>query len=592
MPIEIIDLYVYFYIHTIILTIHRDDDSEIITSTQRPISIDETPVKRHKRNNYLDELANFLQKSDSDSDEATSTCLKRKAKSPTPIISSPIPSVRVPSPIRSPVKSNLFIPETSEIQTHISISSSPEKEITKLKSDLSEEILIKHNVLLSSPEKDFLTSSSIGEIKISNKPKDLSKIQKSTNDFLNKLNTKDAQNSKQLNILKNKTLEKEYGLQIDTSFSDPIQSTSINDSILISLDAECESAIEPSTVITKRAKTLDSNRSRLSKDERDSIKLNKELNKKNQKLFKELNKVKRTKVELLQEMIMNMPSQLIAMFTSNDFDLSEELESIQIKSISTKSFDENLIYWERKSNSRYDSEKDFFTPVEFHLIKESQNCYVFEILNFIKIIETKSIEEILDLFKSKKNIILLIGLDHFITKLKNIEYREYTRKVRENMSQSQSQPESQPKRKSKEKGPVTTLSIKEIESIISTLRINGVKIFPTKNYHEALLWLRSFTYTIASSRYDKFERNLEFANIGTIKSGINSQDTFEKMLLQFKRMSNLKLRLIVQEFQNFKNLLDFVNDGNNLSDININGELNLQITKFLKSLNENDILKS
>lgn len=68
---------------------------------------------------------------------------------------------------------------------------------------------------------------------------------------------------------------------------------------------------------------------------------------------------------------------------------------------------------------------------------------------------------------------------------------------------------------------ISSYSSDQIEAEVAQLQVNGFKVFPTKTTHETLLWLKSFTYTISSARYDKVERNPDLANIGTIKSGVN-----------------------------------------------------------------------
>jgi hypothetical protein len=410
------------------------------------------------------------------------------------------------------------------------------------------------------------------------------------------------------------------------SYSDPINHSFTNDSIVVDDDDYEENdeksgvnidILAPPVAVARpaiRTQTLDSARSRKSKEERELMKQQKEKEKQSKKLYNELNKSTRTKEELLGEMIINIPRKIKDLFEEAKLSLTAEMRPIQVKPvISGFGLKANLITWERKSNSKYIKQLDCFEPVEFHLIKERQSSLVFHVDDFIKIIEEDNEIDVIKKFKDTLTttkdgqegymnmIILIIGLDSFVSKIKNIENREYTKRVRENMQTSDTQapaapssaaaPASQPsKRKTKAKDPITKLSISEIEGIISKLRVHGMKIFPTKNVHETMTWLKSFTYTISGARYDKYERNQDLANIGVIKSGVNKQDTFEKMLMQFKRMNSLKASKIIRHFGTLKELSEFLNSGNTLKDY-LGGELEVQVTRFFKTLDENHILK-
>ena len=54
---------------------------------------------------------------------------------------------------------------------------------------------------------------------------------------------------------------------------------------------------------------------------------------------------------------------------------------------------------------------------------------------------------------------------------------------------------------------------------------------------EAIDWLHSFTYTIGSSLYDKFQRNSSLANIGTVRLGSDRRTTFIELLKKFNLMT-------------------------------------------------------
>lgn len=269
--------------------------------------------------------------------------------------------------------------------------------------------------------------------------------------------------------------------------------------------------------------------------------------------LKEANKVTRTKEQLLDEMIMDIPK--IVFSTIKHKKCESELDGIETR----ESFREDpYVSWQRKVTSKYDTVTDSFIPTSPHVIDEGKCCLVYNVKDFASMMQ---METLLSKFKKFRRdhpefdciVIMIVEWEQLIQRLKNAENRQYTARMRDG--------EPEPQKKKRKASVEDSLSLKEMEDTISELQVAGFRIFTTKSIHESTIWLKSFTHAIAGARYDKLERNPEFANVGAIKSGKDSQDTYFQMLLQLKFMTEVRAQRVMSVMPTLKSLHKCVKSG-------------------------------
>lgn len=333
--------------------------------------------------------------------------------------------------------------------------------------------------------------------------------------------------------------------------------------------------------------------------------------KQDRQLYQDANRSNRKKDDLMAEMIIRIPHQVIKDFEGNDHKV--ELAPIEIQEVSNS---ENVVSWSRKIRAKYDANTDTFQPCDLQILDENICAFIYTASDFLQIMEMETLTTKFTEFKRNNKqygnfIIIINGYEQALQKLKNQENRNYTAKVRSQMNSTTNLADDDgfepgmagtggPKKKTRAKpksraSAISSLTHDEIEAEIAQLQVHGFKIFPTKTTHETLLWLRSFSYTISSARYDKLERNPDLANIGTIKSGVNTHDTYLKMLLQFKFMTEVKAKKIIDVLPTMLDLYNAVNcnriplglDGRPLMNSNIHSS----VRTLLSTMNDGELLE-
>lgn len=304
--------------------------------------------------------------------------------------------------------------------------------------------------------------------------------------------------------------------------------------------------------------------------------------------LKEANKVSRTKEQLLGEMIIHVPKTVMSAIKHKKCEC--ELEGVEVR----ESFREDpYVTWQRNVTSEYDSITDSFIPTSPRVIDEDKCCFVYDAKEFVTMMEMETLLTRFTSFRAEHPqypsiVIFLVEWEQLIQKLKNAENRRYTERMRGGEV-------NQPKRKKKQ-SIEDTLDLKELEETIIELQVHGFKVFPTKNVHETSIWLKSFTYAIASARYDKLVRNPDFANVGTIKSGKDVNDTYFQMLLQLKFMTEVRARRVVEALPTLTSMITSVQrgrlpigrDGRTVMHSNIE----LSVMKLFSSTDENELLNA
>jgi hypothetical protein len=340
--------------------------------------------------------------------------------------------------------------------------------------------------------------------------------------------------------------------------------------------------VQPSNPVrtTERSKTD------VTAENRAQAKATKQQQREELRRLKEANKVNRTKEQLLGEMIIHIPKIVFSLMKHKKCE--GELEGIEIR----ESFREDpCVTWQRKVVSEYDKATDFFIPTSPRIIDEFKCCLIYDAKEFFAMMEMETLLIKFIRFKTdhpefESIVIILVEWEQLVQKLKNAENRRYTERMRD-------EPEKTKKRR-KKPSIEDIADLQQLEETVAELQVNGFKIFTTKNMHETSVWLKSFTYAISMARYDKLERNPEFANIGSIRSGKDTQDVYLQMLLQFKFMTEVRAKRVVEVIPSLESLYRSVQNGSlplgRDGKTAMNSNVESAVKRFFKSKNENELL--
>lgn len=265
-----------------------------------------------------------------------------------------------------------------------------------------------------------------------------------------------------------------------------------------------------------------------------SQKTNQKDEKFSKKDWKEANKATRKKEEILSEMIIELASSVESKLSGTYFD--EVFTGTQCRKKTT-----NIpsISWKRKVKAILNIQKDIFEPCEPRELSEKVIVLFYEADVLIELIQKGSLRVDHDLAvrsarAEEPNIdyyvmVMVTGLKEYLRKLQGIEDRAY----RDQMLEKMNEPVSK-KRKQEE----VVLKASEAQLCIQQAGVDfGLNMFSVRNQHEAIDWLHSFTYTIGSALYDKFQRNASLANIGTVRLGTDQRSTFIEILKKFNLMT-------------------------------------------------------
>lgn len=338
---------------------------------------------------------------------------------------------------------------------------------------------------------------------------------------------------------------------------------------------------------------------RMSKEQREELKQLQAQQKLNQKLFKTANKSKREKAELINEMTLNLSPELMKIFKTID-DHQEILKDLEINV--KPQLNENLVTFSRKATSVYDFSVDLFCPSEPFVIHEKQAVLIYTAERFIAMVEEHKALSTFQNFQKDNDlkfnnlIVVIMGYDSLISKIRAQHRRKHAALVRQQL-----QPTSEPttttngRKKSKPVNEIA-LTVDEIDETISLLEVNSIKTFTTKNIYDTLTRLRSFAYTISSSRYDKNERNPDFATIGALKSGKDLDQSYLFMLQTLPMMTEPRAKRVMEKIPTFRRLYETVaggrsllgNDGKNL----FPGSIETMVRRLFSSEDEELLLRN
>ncbi|RLV96687.1 Crossover junction endonuclease EME1 [Spathaspora sp. JA1] len=306
------------------------------------------------------------------------------------------------------------------------------------------------------------------------------------------------------------------------------------------------------------------------------------------------NKVTKTKEQLYQEMEIHIETS-----TYNSF--NDILDNFACKTQPQPAYRQPIISWHRNITSQYDSTKDIFIPCHPTTVVESVIGLYYLADTFITKLNDNSLTS--DVITAKTNlgtgpnthvIIIVEGFDQLLSKIRAFEQRQFKNQVLERF-----QPEAQPS-KPKKKKEVDYSNYPEashIQHLINKVQVElQTNIFMVRTRLEAITWLNSFTYTIANSLYDKYERNKQLANLGYVRSGTDVQTTFLKSIQQFNLMTQVKADKLYTRYKTMNQLYTKLQLSGTLGQDNMGKNIvpptvDSTLFKFFTSDDPNDIIK-
>lgn len=219
-----------------------------------------------------------------------------------------------------------------------------------------------------------------------------------------------------------------------------------------------------------------------------------------------------------------------------------------------------MAFWERKATSIYDDDSDNFIPSKPYRYTEKTMLLFYAPEQFIEKAnsglkeEMETAKEILRKRTDKQisSIVVILGWDLYINKLKNEENKEYRRRILGIQTKRRRVDGVEPSSSQVEvtNEPTKLPSAREAEHLLNKVQLDlGTNIFAAKNEIELGEWVEYFTYAVAKSRYDKYTRNQEFGNVGYVKLGVDKHLTIVQSLRQFRLMTEQKAERVAQKYK-------------------------------------------
>lgn len=323
----------------------------------------------------------------------------------------------------------------------------------------------------------------------------------------------------------------------------------------------------------------------------------------NPKLVKEINK-KRNKDEILSEMIISFESNLYDFLQNLSKNSSTNLEN-DFNPITIKKFIDfsklPIIQWQRKSNKKFYSKRGVFVPIDDEITYEQTIAIYIPADKLVEKLYDETISQLINDvkishgLKTKRkigtNLIVLVdGLESYLTKIKNARNREFKKSVLSNLQDDDEESQSSKRRrKTPEKSQLLSYDVDEIRKKIMELEVfHNSHIFIIKGYNDLKNWLFSFSYALGSNIYDKLEIHKELSNLSGVKSGISNQDTYIQILKQIKFVTESTAKKVQEDYPDIKSLVLRLQNTDKIKQVRSNVES--QLRKIFTTENENDFL--
>ncbi|VEU21017.1 DEKNAAC101934 [Brettanomyces naardenensis] len=297
------------------------------------------------------------------------------------------------------------------------------------------------------------------------------------------------------------------------------------------------------------------------------------------KTLKQVNVTSKTKPELMSQMIVSFETSVMSRLKEVNSKFTDFLDPLNYSSHMDPN-DYPTIRFQRKINSVYFAEKGTFIPVDSHIEEEDMVGLYIDSKELPEMFQDHSFGEMIRAMRKQYvkcgMIVFLLEYDSFLQGLKTKLNKEYVNKVRLEMSQETETDDNndcsqEPKKKRRKRKPLEQSSPKytanQIDSRLLKYEIDyDIHFFPIKGIKDLVEWLKSLSYTVSCRYFDKLERNIDFSNVGQVRSGKDAKDSFVEMLKQFKFVTPSTAKRIVEEagITSISDLMDKLESGKKL----------------------------
>ncbi|KAG7763900.1 hypothetical protein KL931_004937 [Ogataea haglerorum] len=268
------------------------------------------------------------------------------------------------------------------------------------------------------------------------------------------------------------------------------------------------------------------------------------------KELKQVNKMQRTKDELLAEMSVEIETRLHAKLAEINADFDSLLAPIKVD---TAPLYLPLIQFKRQVKAVYHEQKGTYVPIETCMKTELTVVLYYDAADVVDKIKDDTLRTIILKVKRMRqdaNVVLMInGYQQHLQTLRAQHNRAFVSQVMRRMDNDKTQRVLCPAN--------STLSAETVRKKLVELEVFfGIHIFPIKGLRELVDWIRSFSYTIAQKSYDPRERNPELANIGNIRCGQTPEECYQESLKQFKYLVTSSARTLAKKYPTLVQLAD------------------------------------
>ncbi|WPK26457.1 hypothetical protein PUMCH_003811 [Australozyma saopauloensis] len=265
------------------------------------------------------------------------------------------------------------------------------------------------------------------------------------------------------------------------------------------------------------------------------------------KEWRDANRTNRKKEEIMAEMVLEVALCINCKVRTPYFDTKFEGFVVRNTYVEVP-----LLSWKRRVNALYNKQKDVFEPCDLTEILESVYALFYDGADLVWKIKDGTVNE--DINKVKKRaahenpetpchvFIVCPGFGTYLKKLQTNEDKEYRQTLLEQLDGSVAKKRRKALSDSEENITATEAQRLKVQTEVNL----GINIFTCRDLDETIDWLYSFSYTIGSSLYSKYERNPDYANFGNVRLGTDKKSTFLKMIQHFNLVTATKADKIYQ----------------------------------------------
>jgi crossover junction endonuclease EME1 len=265
-----------------------------------------------------------------------------------------------------------------------------------------------------------------------------------------------------------------------------------------------------------------------------------------------VNKLKVNKKDSTPEMIIDMAMSFEE--TSTGTQTIEFMKRLGVQQTFFQSPIRNVVKWRRKLNATYNKTLRHWEPCQPFIQTENHVLCLVPAQEFINMVtsspdntERETLEthvlRIKSAYPNCKPIYLIEGLTALMRKNTNARNRAFQAEVLRQMAEPAPEPETTRRgRKSKKKPEVSLIDEETVEDALLQLQVvHSCLIHHTATPPDSAEWIKNFTEHISTVPYRRERQEAQTAafcmDTGQVKTGIDKNDTFIKMIQEINRVT-------------------------------------------------------